>query len=382
VQRSATLLALGDINLSGFAQEQFEQSSSYNALVRQLAAYDGITLANLECALTTSTNLNLTKITLHANPELLHELPRIDVFSLANNHICDAWHEGADDTAQLLTQNGKIHFGYGRDLATARKPALAEKNGIQLGFLGYSCLSTNGHNYATPVGSGVCPIALEYLQTDIPLLKDHVDHVIVALHWGAEDAHYPTPDQIAVAHRAIDLGASAIIGNHPHAIQGIERYKDGFICYSLGNFIFSDLDCEILNQGNRVRMDGRLSKANKESIGVEFAFEKNKVSLRSIKAYKLDDHFLPNEVPIDRLHVNFSRLNASVEAYVNENSGYLEQINGPQIVTRFSNGKSGNYYLLKPISAGPASARLKVVLTRLLPKSLRSIIRSFLGTRN
>ena len=193
-----------------------------------------------------------------------------------------------------------------------------------------------------------------------------MDHVIIVLHWGVEGEHYPTPDQIAVAHRAIDLGASAIIGIHPHAIQGIERFKHGFICYSLGNFIFSDFDCDLVLEGHRSSVFARLSKANKESIGVEFFFEKDKVSISTIKAFKLDDYFLPNEIPVDQLNVDFSKLNASVNAYVNKNSGYLGQINGPQIVTRFSDGKYGNYYALKPIRAGPARARLKAVLTRWL----------------
>jgi hypothetical protein len=59
-------------------------------------------------------------------------------------------------------------------------------------------------------------------------------------------------------------------------------------------------------------------------------------------------------------------------------SGYLRQITGPQIVTRFSDSKYGNYYVLKPIRAGPASTRLKVLLTLWVPKTLRSITRSLL----
>lgn len=70
-------------------------------------------------------------------------------------------------------------------------------------------MTTNGENYATVVKPGVCPIATDYLQIDISPLKNKVDHIIVVLHWGEENFYYPTPDQIAIAHRAIDLGASA-----------------------------------------------------------------------------------------------------------------------------------------------------------------------------
>lgn len=41
-----------------------------------------------------------------------------------------------------------------------------------------------------------------------------------------------------MAHAAIDAGASLILGHHPHILQGIERYNDGLVLYSLGNFAF------------------------------------------------------------------------------------------------------------------------------------------------
>lgn len=48
----------------------------------------------------------------------------------------------------------------------------------------------------------------------------------------------PEKDQIWFAHRVIDYGANLIVGHHPHVLQGIEKYKDGVIVYSLGDFIF------------------------------------------------------------------------------------------------------------------------------------------------
>ncbi|MEI7828088.1 MAG: CapA family protein, partial [Euryarchaeota archaeon] len=299
-------------------------------------------------------------------------------FSLANNHISDAWEAGVNDTIEALNQQKKAHFGYGQDLTDARKPALIEENGIRLGSLGYSCLSTNGENYATSVKPGVCPLATEYLEFDIPRLKNEVDHVIVVLHWGEEYVHYPTPDQIAVAHRAIDLGASAVVGMHPHVIQGIERYKGGLICYSLGNFIFSDIEYELLREGKSVRNVIIQLNANKESLGVEFAFEKNKIRLNSVTAFKLDRNFLPTEVPLSRLHTNLSKLNTKLEAYIKDNSNCLQKINGPQLGVHLSNGKYMNRYLLKPINGYQASVGLQVLKLKLaLANRLRRVTRPF-----
>ncbi|PJF34919.1 MAG: capsular biosynthesis protein, partial [Candidatus Thermofonsia Clade 1 bacterium] len=33
-------------------------------------------------------------------------------------------------------------------------------------------------------------------------------------------------------------GATAVIGAHPHVLQGLQRHKNGIIAYSLGNFAF------------------------------------------------------------------------------------------------------------------------------------------------
>lgn len=90
------------------------------------------------------------------------------------------------DTIQALDQQERVYFGYGRTLPEARKLLLIEKGGIRLGFLGYSCLSTNGENHATTMSPGVCPLAIDYLRTDISRLKNKVDHIFVVLHWGEE----------------------------------------------------------------------------------------------------------------------------------------------------------------------------------------------------
>lgn len=73
---------------------------------------------------------------------------------------------------------------------------------------------------------------------DVSALKKVVDVVIVNFHWGTERSHYPESYQVALAHSAIDAGADLVVGHHPHVLQGIERYKNGIIAYSLGNFIF------------------------------------------------------------------------------------------------------------------------------------------------
>ena len=58
------------------------------------------------------------------------------------------------------------------------------------------------------------------------------------MHWGEEGSYEQTSAQIKMGHYLIDNGVDLVIGTHPHVIQGIEKYHDKYIIYSLANFVF------------------------------------------------------------------------------------------------------------------------------------------------
>ena len=67
-----------------------------------------------------------------------------------------------------------------------------------------------------------------------------------APHWGAEYEHKPEPRQRALAAAAIEAGATAVIGTHPHVMQPVEKHvakdgREGLIAYSLGNFVSNQI---------------------------------------------------------------------------------------------------------------------------------------------
>lgn len=87
-----------------------------------------------------------------------------------------------------------------------------------------------------PAGISINKINRRRIVQDLRSVKELCDFVVVSLHWGTENVFYPAPSQVVFARNLIDQGASIILGHHPHVIQGIERYRDGLIAYSLGNF--------------------------------------------------------------------------------------------------------------------------------------------------
>src|SRR6185369_11576472 len=65
--------------------------------------------------------------------------------------------------------------------------------------------------------------------------------VVVCWHWGREKSTKLRSYQPYLAHEAIDAGADAVIGHHPHIWQGLEVYHGKPIAYSIGNFSFGSL---------------------------------------------------------------------------------------------------------------------------------------------
>ncbi len=178
-----------------------------------------------------------------ASPELARHLRDggFSVMSLANNHWYDQRIAGVAQSPEILRELGVMPIG-----AAVREPPVFrvetfEKAGWKIGFIAITT-RTNA-----PVREGG-PI-LPYLPTDeikktiAPVITDargtH-DIVVVVVHWGEEYAEAPNYAQVSAAHAMIDAGADLVIGHHPHVLQAIERYGQGVVAYSLGNFLFEN----------------------------------------------------------------------------------------------------------------------------------------------
>ena len=103
---------------------------------------------------------------------------------------------------------------------------------------------TNGLN--TPIGKEYLNnlYSEEKAKTDIESVRDKVDFVIVAMHWGTEYSFNVDNKQEEIANYLSNLGVDLIIGAHPHVIQTAEYINNNktFVIYSLGNFISDQND--------------------------------------------------------------------------------------------------------------------------------------------
>lgn len=193
----------------------------------------------------------------------IFQAARADVVSLASNHTLDFGNDPMFDTLDLFRGWGMQVIGAGVDGASARAPAILEKDGIRVAVLAYCSVLRDGQ----AAGDGVPGVAavrvrtsyeavdfqpgapplvrtealpedVQAMQHDIAAARDDADAVVVSMHWGV--AHIPkilAEYQVPVAHAAMDAGADVILGHHPHMPKAVETYGSSTCFYSIGNFL-------------------------------------------------------------------------------------------------------------------------------------------------
>ncbi|WP_176431283.1 CapA family protein [Anaerovirgula multivorans] len=241
--RDITLVAVGDILLDRGVRRSIERHDrNYPYLnVQEYFQKGDISFANLECPLTPGGTSVLKDRTLIfkgdiENGRVLKEVG-FTILNLTNNHTLDYGPEGLVDTLEVLKENGIFSLGVGLNAQEARQPVFISIKGSTIGFLGYSQFPPEGYFYF-PDRPEVARIDPDLMPEEITRAKESCDFLVVSFHWGKEYDFYPSEQQKALAHLAVDSGADLILGHHPHVLQSIEQYQDKLIFYSLGNFVF------------------------------------------------------------------------------------------------------------------------------------------------
>ncbi|HEY5683473.1 MAG TPA: CapA family protein [Sulfuricaulis sp.] len=237
------IAAVGDIMLGGTAAPElrnfgydypFEQTQG---ILKQAQ----IVFGNLEGPLTDAGAPATNKQYVFRSPpeKVAPALARagFNVVSLANNHTLDYGPEGLADTRAALDRAGIGYVGAGRNLAEARRPLYMVVDGVTIAFLAYS-LTFPEEFWAGPDSPGTAFGHERFVRADVKAAREKADIVVVSFHWGQEGKTELRDYQVQLGHAAIEAGASAVLGHHPHILQGVERYQHGVILYSLGNFAF------------------------------------------------------------------------------------------------------------------------------------------------
>lgn len=187
--------------------------------------HDDLTVVNFECTLTNAKGLADKQWHFKGPASYAGILTAggVDVAGIANNHSHDYLQAGFDDTLANF-KKARIPTFY------QNTPYVTRIKGVDIVLIA-DC---------TVVGENTTVIdgAPERVLGQIGKYKKPGNIVIVFMHWGSELDKSPRPWQVDLGHRFVDAGADAVVGAHPHVVQGIETYNGKTIAYSLGNFAF------------------------------------------------------------------------------------------------------------------------------------------------
>jgi len=275
---SATLFFAGDVMLSREVNARITAANDPGlpyAKVREEIRNADISFANLESPFSPTSDNPTNRLVFQARPSSVTGLvdAGFDVLSTANNHAFDQGLDGVEYTLSLLKQNGIKPVGTGLDCHEGR---IMNAKGMKVGYLAYSYAAYNDG------GAVQDPMSCDWNDTaqmrkDIQALRSSVDYLIVSAHMGEEYRREPEGTNVLAARAAIDAGADAVIGHHPHWHQVMEEYKGRYIFYSLGNFVF----------------DQMWSQETREGLAVQMLFKDKKLDTITLLPVVIDDYCCP-----------------------------------------------------------------------------------------
>lgn len=276
-------LFFGDMMLDRHVGERIRQNGlasllkNINEEVKPFVQGTDLVSANLEGA-TTDGGAHYAPVLSNDfafSPKTVGELKNysFNFFNIANNHLTDQGQKGVAETSKNLAALGFGFSGCGDRQVGDCSGAVREFNGTKVALLGFSMVYGD--------------FDLKAAKEKVAEAKKRDDFVVVNVHWGSEYTHQFSKKQQAVGHVLIDAGADAIIGHHPHVVQGIEVYKEKPIFYSLGNFIFDQYFSKDTQEGLAVKVN-----LEKDSIVVNLHPLKQKRSAPELMKGKEKDDFL------------------------------------------------------------------------------------------
>jgi poly-gamma-glutamate capsule biosynthesis protein CapA/YwtB (metallophosphatase superfamily) len=209
-----------------------------NDILPELQQAD-LCIANLECPLIEEqTPIKKTGPTFGEAGACIHGIQEagIDVLCLANNHILDHGGAGLKHTLDVCARAGIATAGAGQNLEAARRILIRDLGGLKVGIL---AVAEHEFSVATKNSPGANPLDLIDFVRNITAHRDQFDYLLVLLH-GGDEFFVPSPRIQDSCRFMIEMGANAVIVQHPHVLGGYEEYRGGHIVYGQGALLMDE----------------------------------------------------------------------------------------------------------------------------------------------
>lgn len=229
------------------SSEEYDFTYMFEDVKLHLQTAD-ITVGNLETVFAGS-KAKYSSYPKFNTPEILAKnLKKVgfDVLSTANNHCMDQGYSGLVSTLNNLDEVDVAHTGTYRSKKEQQNVLIKNVKGLKIAFLSFT-VDTNGISIPKNKSFSVNLADEKTILSQLKLAKaKKPDLICVSMHWGTEYQTKPDDKQKKLANLLFKNGADIILGNHPHVAQPMEKRKikqadgstkDGFVIYSLGNFM-------------------------------------------------------------------------------------------------------------------------------------------------
>ena len=270
------LTAIGDIMCHGpnykAAYNANSNSYDFSPFFKNISKYTSmadITIGNLETTFAGEARGYSGYPTFNSPSELGQAIKDIgvDVLGTANNHCMDKGYSGLASTLNTLDEMEIPHMGTSRSEEEQDTILVKDVKGIKIAFLAF----TYGTNGITIPNYCVNLINEDLILKQInSARKLNVDLICVNMHWGVEYQTSPNNEQKQLADFLFENGVDIILGSHPHVLQPMEKRtitladgstKDGFVIFSLGNFISNQSD---INTQDTIILNLKITKSGKD----------------------------------------------------------------------------------------------------------------------
>ncbi len=172
---------------------------------------------------------------------------KIDVCSLANNHVLDWGYAGLKETLETLREAKIRTVGAGKDIEEAESPVImgSKGKGRVIVFAFGSPTSGVSLNWAASKERPGVNLLKDFSDDSVQRIRERVkevkqerDIVIISIHWGGNWGYNIPREKTDFAHGLIDqAGVDIIHGHSSHHVKGIEVYQDKLILYGCGDFL-------------------------------------------------------------------------------------------------------------------------------------------------
>lgn len=243
----------GDVNLGRRQHYRAAELGPENILrIPALQAAD-LRIVNLECVIATQGEQGVRKgedgpYYYRARPEMLRVLAAagVDMVATANNHSGDYGPQALMEQGRWLDTLGIAHAGGGAHREAAFCPLIRRAGNLNVALFSIDATQPRFAATADAAGSAYLPLAdasvwKSELTPRIAAARQQAHVVLVAVHWGDNQAADPSPAEIAVGQALIEAGADAVLGASAHVLQGIEIYQGRPILYDAGDLLFDSV---------------------------------------------------------------------------------------------------------------------------------------------